>query len=147
MTTHTKIKKQLAAACGVSRPTLDDYLLDQSFPKQTIHGWPIKDCQEWVMANTKKAALGADKDSPIAELKRLEIYERCRKLALANDIKTGELVAKKRVATANMKVASEMRQFLYQKLCNEIPPESREWGIKTYDEFCRKAQTFGELWD
>lgn len=102
-----------------------------------------KELEVWIKQNRGTIAESRSKEDVQIE----KLIEECRKLRLQNDVRENSLVMRQLVAESNTKVASDMRLFLYQKLCNEIAPESRNWGIKTYDEFCEKAQMFAGLWD
>lgn len=84
----TSVKQELAAACNISRVTLDKYLLEPTFPPaDAARGWNKSDCIKWVLSNTEKSAIAAGLDSDMADLKKWDIYERARKQKIANDLK------------------------------------------------------------
>lgn len=84
----SNLKTEVSDHCSISRPTLDSYLQQPTFPAaHPDKGWNLRECLDWVVANTEKSAIAASLNSELADLKKWDIYERARKQKISNDAK------------------------------------------------------------
>jgi predicted DNA-binding transcriptional regulator AlpA len=85
-------KKKLAAALGISRPTLDTYLSKPGAPQRGPAGWPVEAVRQFITSTTGNDSLAVSMNSDLASLKRAELFERARKFRIQNDQRCGRLV-------------------------------------------------------
>lgn len=113
---YSKTITALTKECGLkSREGLYTFVNMDGFPpKEDGKGWPIESCREFVLKHTQKDAVAANLDADIASLKKREIFERGRKLKIANDQEDKLLMPVSDHDNEVREMAAEVQKELYR---------------------------------
>lgn len=110
----TTNKTELARECGFqSRQGLYEFMAKADWPKETLKGWNIAECRNFVLNNTEKESIAASLNSDISDLKKWDIYERARKTKLLNDHKSGIMMLKTAHETEIREMSSAVQKAMY----------------------------------
>lgn len=112
----------------------------------TVDGEVLK---AWLADPANMKALG---DS--TSLKEKELYERWRKLKIANDKTEGRLIERNRVAETVQRLGAKVQELLLQKLCNEYPAavagldvaQARVYGNRLRESILKEFQSLATEW-
>lgn len=117
-------KIELARACGLSRQAVHRYTKMPGAPVFVQDkGWPVDAVQRWILSKARRGDVAGKLDREFEELREREVFERVRRLRMANDREAETLMSRAEHEQEIVAMVTTCQRVFYampQKLAPEV---------------------------